>query len=327
MTFYVTGVIIHDVMMYSWVIFVKNDINCMILCAGQGSRMNDETKNKVCFEVAGKPAVVRVVENLKKCGVSKFVVVVGNKSESVMKALKDVEGVMYAFQPVQLGTGNAVMCGLRLLNNFGIDGPVLTVMGDKLIDKSVFQKLIDDFYENKSDISFIVQPAALNPSGGKVAMSNGKVAGIVEHMDLLLLKVCELMRSGMSAEDAFSAIELTKKQSDKITAALASLGQAAKDHYVEINGEVFTSDEIISSGVVNCATYLHKRSVLDEIVCNLSADNAQNEIYFTDTISEVSKNGVVSCVEVDERELIHTFNTVEELNAINDFFKGVNIDE
>lgn len=289
--------------------------------------MNDESKNKVSFEIAGKPAVLRVVESLKKCGVAKFVVVVGSKSESVMKALSDVEGIMYAFQPTQAGTGNAAMCGLKLLNDFEIEGPVLTVMGDKLIDKSVFQKLIDSFYETQSDISLITQPSDFNSSGGKIVVSDGKVKCIVEHMDLLLLKVCEAIRAGMSAESALDAMNLTQKQFDKISAMLSKLGDGAKDHYIQINGVRYSAEEITASTMVNCATYLHKRSAINGSINKLSSHNAQSEIYFTDTIAEVSKNGTVSYVKVDERELIQTFNTVEELNAINEFYKGESIDE
>ncbi len=306
---------------------MKNDINCIILCAGTGSRMKDDSKNKVCFEIVGKPAVVRVIESLKKCGVSKFVVVVGNKSESVMKALADVDGVMFAYQPTQAGTGNAAKCGLDVLNDFGIDGPVLTVMGDKLIDKSVFQSLIDDFYKKDSDISLITQPSDFNCSGGKIVLSGDRVAGIVEHMDLLLLKACEKLRMGESKDAVLASLNLSQKQYDKISQKLESLGESATEHFVEINGTRYSSDEILSSGMVNCATYLHKRSAINASVYGLTSDNAQNEIYFTDTVSDISKTGKVSYVKIPERKLIHTFNTMEELKAINDYFKGENIDD
>ncbi len=301
---------------------MENNINSIILCAGAGSRMNNETKNKVCFEVMDKPAVVRVIESLKACGVSKFVVVVGNKSKSVMNALYGIPGVTFAYQKEQLGTGNAALCGLNVLNDLGIDGPVLTVMGDKLIDKSVFERLISDFYSKKSDISLITQPSEFNPSGGKIVLDGENVVGIVENMDLLLLRVREELKSGADLSEIYAKLGLTEKQISKIDKKLSKIKIPTEDIFIELNGKHYTTKDITASGMVNCATYLHSRDAINSSISNLGSDNAQNEIYFTDTIKVVSARGRVSYVNVPERKLIHTFNTMEELEAINNYFKG-----
>lgn len=301
---------------------MKNDINCIILCAGTGSRMNCDEKNKVCFEVLGKPAVVRVIEALKECGVGKFVVVVGSKAESVMNVTADIPGVTFAFQKEQKGTGNAAMCGLKVLNDFEADGPVLVVMGDKLIDKSVFEKLIEDFYAKNSDVSLITQPTPFNKSGGKIVMERDNVLGIIENMDYFLLKVREELTSGKDINDIYADLQLTEKQKSKIEAKLSEIKNPAEKCYIEINGRKLSSDEIAESGIVNCATYLYKREAINSAVYGLDSDNAQNEIYFTDTVKNIAKNGLVSSVNVSERSLIHTFNTPEELEAINQYFNG-----
>lgn len=300
---------------------MNKNINCIILCAGTGSRMNCDTKNKVCFEIMDKPAVARVIESLQECGISKFVVVVGSKADSVMNAVSGIPGVTFAYQKEQLGTGNAAMCGLTVLNDFGIDGPVLMVMGDKLIDKSVFKMLIDDFHSKDCDVSLITQPSDFNKSGGKIVISDGKVEGIVEHMDLLLMKVCEMLEKDMNLEDIYSELSLTEKQKTKIDAKLCNLLPDDRKSYVEINGKRYTPDDILASGLVNCATYLYRREALNDSIRNLRSDNAQNEVYFTDTVMNIAKDGLVSCVAIPERKLIHTFNTVEELEAINNYFK------
>ena len=36
----------------------------IILCAGKGTRMGDDSKNKVCFDCAGVPTVKRIIENM-----------------------------------------------------------------------------------------------------------------------------------------------------------------------------------------------------------------------------------------------------------------------
>ncbi len=299
---------------------MKNNINCIILCAGSGSRMKDDTKNKVCFQINGKPAVVRIIENLKACGVEKFILVVGNKSESVMKETADIKGVTFAYQKQQSGTGNAAMCGLNIINDFGVDGPVLTVMGDKVIDKSVFKALIDDFYSKDSDISMITQPAEFNKSGGKIVLSGNKVNAIIEHMDVLLLKVKEELSKGKDLESIYKELNLTDREIGKINDKLNSETETGKECYIEINEKKYSSVEILSSNLVNCATYLHKRDALNNSIKNLDSNNAQNEIYFTDTIKQVAKYGYVSYVVVQDKKMIQTFNTMEELKAINESF-------
>ena len=294
---------------------MNNNINCIILCAGSGSRMNDNSKNKVCFEIAGKPAVVR----LSECGINKFIAVVGNKSESVMNVLSGEKGVTFAYQKEQSGTGNAAMCGLNVINDFEIDGPVLVVMGDKLIDKSVFKMLVEDFYSKKTDISMITQPSDFNKSGGKIVVDDGKIVGIVEHMDTLLLKVFEMKREGLNIEEIYNNLNLTEKQKSKIESKLDVISD---DFKIEINGKAYTSSEILSSGMVNCATYLYSRDAINSSICNLNSDNAQNEIYFTDTVKLIAEKGLVSCVKVSDKNLIQTFNTMEELDAINNSFKS-----
>ena len=309
-----------------WVDVMKKDINCIILCAGKGSRMNCETKNKVCFEIMDKPAVVRVIENLRECGVEKFVVVVGSNAESVMNTVSGMKGVTFAFQKEQLGTGNAAMCGLKILDEFGIDGPILTVMGDKLIDKSVFKKLIDDFYTKQSDVSFITQPSDFNTSGGKIVIVNNKVIGIVEHMDLLLLKAREELKKGKKLLDIYFDLHFTDRQISKLDSKLKDNIASDEECYIEINGIKLSSEMITKSNLVNCATYLYNRKAISASINGLRSDNAQNEIYFTDTIMNIAKDGIVSYVTVPERNLIHTFNTLEELEEINNYFKeeGIN---
>ncbi len=39
-------------------------INSIFLCGGKGTRMQSETKHKVCFEIDGVPAIVRSMRNL-----------------------------------------------------------------------------------------------------------------------------------------------------------------------------------------------------------------------------------------------------------------------
>ena len=83
------------------------NIAAVILCAGKGSRMNDDSKNKVCFDCAGVPVIRRIIDNMKSAGVNRFVVVIGHQAYSVMDCLDGVEGVVcthYVLGIVNLGS-------------------------------------------------------------------------------------------------------------------------------------------------------------------------------------------------------------------------------
>ena len=107
-----------------------NNQVAIILCAGKGTRMNDESTNKVCFEVAGVPVIRRVLSAFRKAGVNSFVVVVGYRAEKVMECLADEDGVAYAFQSKQQGTGSAALCGLSALRSLGYTSDVIISAGD-----------------------------------------------------------------------------------------------------------------------------------------------------------------------------------------------------
>ena len=97
----------------------------IILCAGKGTRMNDNSQNKVCFDCAGIPTLKRIVFNMKEAGVSRFVIVIGHQAYSVMDCLDGEDGIVYAYQKEQKGTGHAAMCGLKALQTVGYKGPVI----------------------------------------------------------------------------------------------------------------------------------------------------------------------------------------------------------
>ena len=63
---------------------VTKNIAAIILAAGRGTRMNDDSLNKVCFDCAGMPVVRRIVLNMREAGINRFVVLVGHKPKDVI---------------------------------------------------------------------------------------------------------------------------------------------------------------------------------------------------------------------------------------------------
>src|SRR4051794_25198534 len=75
----------------------------IILAGGKGSRMRSRDRHKVCFEVAGVPAIVRAIDAYNLVGVIQNVVVVGEMAGQVVETVgRRVGDVVVAYQPPAL---------------------------------------------------------------------------------------------------------------------------------------------------------------------------------------------------------------------------------
>ena len=112
----------------------------IVLAAGRGSRM-DETAPKVALPVAGRPMVSWVVDAARLAGADPVVVVIGHGGDHVRSVLEDAEGVAFAPQDQQLGTGHAAACGLQVLDDAG---DVLVLAGDgPLVREETLRTMLD----------------------------------------------------------------------------------------------------------------------------------------------------------------------------------------
>lgn len=100
-------------------------VTAVILAAGHGTRMRSNLI-KVMHPLGGKPLIGHVVDNCRKAGVDRIVVVVGHQKERLMEYLGN--RVEYAVQEPQLGTGHAIMQARPLLE--GVTGDLLVILGD-----------------------------------------------------------------------------------------------------------------------------------------------------------------------------------------------------
>lgn len=128
-----------------------DNINAVILAAGEGTRMKSKMP-KVLHEVMGRPMVKRVVDTAKDLEAKNICVVTGHMSETVQEALKD-EGVSFAVQEKQLGTGHAVMQAEEYINE---NEDVLILYGDTpLIKAETLKKLIEYHRSENNGVSII----------------------------------------------------------------------------------------------------------------------------------------------------------------------------
>lgn len=157
------------------------DIYAVILAAGKGTRMKSD-KPKVLHEVLYKPMVMHVVDELKKVGVKEIVTVIGHGAQMVKERLEG-QGVEFALQAEQLGTGHAVLQAADLLE--GKQGLTLVLNGDApLIQASTIEALIQTHLNNQYQATMMtcILPES-TPFGRIIRDENGEVKCITEYKD------------------------------------------------------------------------------------------------------------------------------------------------
>lgn len=100
---------------------------------------------KVVHPVGGRAMVCAVVDACREAGCGRIVVVVGYQQEKVRAALSDFDGIEFAIQAEQHGTGHAVQCAAGLFGReTAVPGrEVLVLCGDgPLIHAETLEKVL-----------------------------------------------------------------------------------------------------------------------------------------------------------------------------------------
>ena len=289
------------------------DTAAIILCAGKGSRMNDNSKSKVCFDCAGVPVIRRIIDNMKQAGVSRFVVVIGHQAYSVMDCLDGVDGVVYAYQKEQKGTGHAALCGLKALSSMGYNGPVIVSMGDKIISTNVIKGILDK--TEAADAVWGVQPLSANFNGGRVVVRDGKPYGVVEFTDAALMALGNTTPD--KYDDMLASIGLNPKKAKKV---LESANAKAPSPTKLLCGTEFGADEVLAAPYANAALYCFNTGKVIDAINTLGSDNAQGEIYLTDTLEYFAAKDSAVLYEITDKTDMLTYSTKQELCKVSEHF-------
>ena len=156
------------------------NLKAIILAAGEGSRMKSK-KPKVLHEILNKSMVDYVIETAKGCGAEEVCVVVGHKAEMVKEGIKS-EGVSFALQAEQKGTGHAVMMAGDFIDE---NSDMMILYGDTpLITGETLAKLVEVHREEGHGVT-VVSSKIADPTGyGRIMRDDhGSFLRIVEHKD------------------------------------------------------------------------------------------------------------------------------------------------
>ena len=103
--------------------------------AGVGTRLrpHTHTQPKVLLQVAGKPILAHILDDLPRLGISRAVLIVGHMGERIVEFVRSrYPGLEAEFveQPERLGLGHAV----SLAEPFADDRPMLIILGDTIFE-------------------------------------------------------------------------------------------------------------------------------------------------------------------------------------------------
>ncbi|MGB2988020.1 MAG: NTP transferase domain-containing protein [Phycisphaerae bacterium] len=154
----------------------------IVLAAGKSTRMRSELP-KVLHELCGWPMLKHVLTACRLAGVERLIVVVGHGKDEVIRRFEGEHDLVWVEQSEQRGTGHAVLCSRKVLQDFA--GSVLVIAGDMpLIRRETLAGLIEA--RERRDAAVTLATTVLeDPTGyGRIIRNaQGELDAIVEDCD------------------------------------------------------------------------------------------------------------------------------------------------
>lgn len=172
-------------------------VAAIVLAAGKGTRMMSQ-RHKVLHEIAGKPMIEHLLDEVGRVGAARTVVVVGEGREQVEARLAG--RVAFAVQDRQLGTGHAVMQAKGALEGFS--GDVLIMYGDvPFVRSETMLAMLKRLHGEDAPAAVVLGFKPWNPGHyGRVLTEGDTIVKMVEFKDATdEERDCPLCNSGLMA--------------------------------------------------------------------------------------------------------------------------------
>ncbi len=205
---------------------MKPEITAIIPVAGVGTRLRPHTHTlpKVLLQVAGKPILAHILDDLPGLGIHRAVLIVGYMGDLVREYVdRHYAGrleVSYAEQPERLGLGHAV----SLARPFCDSGPVLIILGDTIFEADLAPVLAGG--TDRIGVKAVPDPrrfgiVELGPDGRVTRMiekpehptSNLAITGIYYFAESgpLFDALADLQREGVRTKDEFQLTDAMER--------------------------------------------------------------------------------------------------------------------
>ena len=251
-------------------------MQAVILAAGRGTRINAnrEPIPKPLYTIEDKTLIENVLLNLKTCGISEFIIVVGFMADKVAEKLGDGSSygikIKYVMSPYG---GKGIGLDLLLAEDY-IKEPFILAMSDHYMPAEAVKKIVDYplgynacalLVDKKLDTIFWLDDAA------KVQLEGDKIIGVNKKFTDYQAVDCGVFKC---SPIIFEAIRTTREHPDAMSAAVSIFANDGKmfavdigehlwvdiDEYSELEAarEMFKTKEIRVAvvGVGNCASSL-----------------------------------------------------------------------
>lgn len=163
------------------------EVTAIILAAGKGTRMKSDLP-KVLHEVGGRPMLCAVVDACRGAGCSRIVLVVGYRQDLVREAMAKQgvawnQGLEYAVQDEQLGTGHAVRCAEGAFGKAAKGDTTFVLAGDGPLIRAETLRTLLDRHRSVNAEATLATSVIEDPTGyGRIVRDgSGTFTAIVEH--------------------------------------------------------------------------------------------------------------------------------------------------
>ncbi|MBR5347592.1 MAG: bifunctional UDP-N-acetylglucosamine diphosphorylase/glucosamine-1-phosphate N-acetyltransferase GlmU [Deltaproteobacteria bacterium] len=158
----------------------EESMAAVVLAAGCGTRMKSE-RAKVLHPVCGTALGAYPVRAARAAGAEPVWVVVGHDAEHVQEALA-AEGVGFVRQEQQLGTGHALLCAEKVLQNF--HGSLLLLCGDTPLLRPETLIALSELQRTEQAAVTVLTMRLADPTGyGRIIRDGRDLLAIVEEKD------------------------------------------------------------------------------------------------------------------------------------------------
>jgi len=187
----------------------------VVLAAGEGTRLHPLTHNrpKPMLPAANRPVLGYVLDALIDAGIGRICLVVGYKRDRVQEHFgpryRDAP-LTYVHQGKQLGSGHALLQARK-----SVDGPLLVVNGDRVIEPSLVSDVTRAFERDAGPAVLGVIERTNAHQYGAVVLQDGRIERIVEKPDS---DDYRLINAGVYAFDSsvFDAIAATPRRDGEL---------------------------------------------------------------------------------------------------------------
>lgn len=118
-------------------------MNCLIIAAGEGSRLNGTEKSKPLISIHNKPLIEYVIDNVALAGIENIYVVTGYNHEVLENAVREMAhrkkpDITCLYNPDwRKGNGTSVLAAKTFITS-----PFILLMADHLFQKDMLSKLL-----------------------------------------------------------------------------------------------------------------------------------------------------------------------------------------